>query len=190
MSRLDSRAYTWFVLCVAPQLELTVEKILGKEGYATFVPTRREYRFANHIARMKKRKTERIYPLMPRYIFVGMSDRTPGWERIFCFTGTLNYRRERIITSVLFNDGKPFEVPHNPIHDLMKRFSQGRFNCPEREKYMVTHREFKVGDEVLTEDGLFEGRVKDIDGDIATMLINIFGGNREIRVALDKLVAK
>ena len=190
MSRLDSREYDWFVLCVAPQRELAVEKILGGEGFATFVPTRREFRFANHIARMKKCKTEKTYPLMPRYIFVGMSDRTPGWERIFCFTGALNYRRERIISSVIFMNGKPYQIPHDPIHDLMDRFNHGHFNCPEREKYMQTYREFKVGDEVLTEDGLFEGRVKEIDGNIATMLVNIFGGNREIMVALDKLVAK
>ena len=71
MSRLDSREYDWFVLCVAPQRELAVEKILGGEGFATFVPTRREFRFANHIARMKKRKTEKTYPLFPRYILLG-----------------------------------------------------------------------------------------------------------------------
>lgn len=190
MSRLDSRDYTWYVLCVTPQRELAIQKIMDREGFATFVPTRREFRFANHIARMKKRKTEKIYPLMPRYCFLGMSGRTPGWDRVFCFTGTLNYRRQRIITSVIGVDGVPYQVPHNPIHDLMDRFNQGRFNCPEREKYMQTHREFKVGDEVLTEDGLFEGRVKEIDENIATMLINIFGGHREIKVALDKLVAK
>ena len=190
MSRLDSREFEWYVLRIAPQGELAVQQVMDGEGFATFVPTRREFRFANHIARMKKRKTERTYMLMPGYLFLGMSSGTPGFERVFCFTGTLNYRRERIISSVIFLDGKPYEIPEDPMFDLMKRFNQGRFNCPEREKYMQTHREFKEGDEVLTEDGLFEGRVKEIDGNIAVMLINIFGGNREIRVALDKLVAK
>ncbi len=190
MSRLDSREFRWFLLRITSQREPAVQKIMDLEGFATFMPTRREFRFTNHIARMKKRKTEKTYALMPGYLFLGMSAGTPGWERVFCFTGTLNYRRERIISRVIFMDGKPYEFPDNPIYDLMKRFNQGRFNCPEREKYMQTHREFKEGDDVMTEDGLFEGRVKEIDGNIATMLINIFGGNREIRVALDKLVAK
>ncbi len=190
MSRPDSREYSWYVLCVPPQKELAVEAIMGREGFATFVPTRREFRFANGIARMKKRKTEKTYPLFPRYLFLGMSGQTAGWDRVFCFTGTLNYRRRRVITGVIGIDGVPYQVPHDPIYKLMERFNKGHFNCPEREQYMQTHREFKEGDEVLTEDGLFEGKVMEINKNIATLLIDIFGGHREIRVELDKLVAK
>jgi len=59
--RLDHAAYTWFALTTPPQKELVVERLLTQTGFATFVPTRKEWRFANRIARAKRRKTEKTY---------------------------------------------------------------------------------------------------------------------------------
>ncbi len=192
MSRLDSRAYRWYALCVPPQREFAVERILGQAGFAVFVPTRTEWRFANRSARKKKSKREITYPLMPRYVFVGMNEGTPGWADIWRF---------RIVTSVIWDAGKPYEVPHDTrkgsnghpdrpgLRDLMWQHNAGQFRAPGEQQYMQTRREFEVGDSVLTDDGLFEGRVAEIEGKMARVFVDIFGGSREIKISLDKLVA-
>ena len=49
--------------------------------------------------------------------------------------------------------------------------------------------EFSIGEEVVTDDGLFTGKVTEIDGRIAVVFVDIFGSSREISVALAKLIA-
>ena len=189
MSRLDSREYDWFVLCVPPQREFAVEMIMGKEGFATFVPVVKEHKFANAAARARKVKTEVKLPIMPRYIFLGMSDNTPSWDRVFCFKGIFNYRRERVLTGVLGVNGKPCRVRHEPLRKFMLRHSAGEFNAPSYHKFMQTHREFEPGDMVITEDELFTGRVVDITDNRARVFIEIFGGSYEVSIPLEKLVS-
>ncbi len=131
MSRLDSSAFAWFVLCVRAQTELATEKIMGPsgEGFATFLPVSREFKFANGPARARMQKTEVALPIMPRYVFLGMSGLTPGWERVFCYTGIFNRYKRRIVTGVLGVDGKPCRVRHEPLRLFMLRHSKGEFNA-------------------------------------------------------------
>ena len=178
MSRLDSRAFRWYGLCVPPQRELVVSGILGREGFATFVPTRREYRFRSHTARVQKRRTAIEYPLMPRYVFAGMSDSTPSWHGIFKY---------RIVTSVISQDGKPYLMPHGPLWDLMQKWSKGKFSAPESQRYMYRG-EFKAGDRVVTDVG-FEGKVMKLNSSMARIWIEIFGSYREIDVDIESLAA-
>ncbi len=191
MKRLDSRNYDWFVLVVPPQRELAVEKILSDdEGFATFVPVTRKYDFANGAARARMEKTEVLLPLMPRYVFLGMkSGRTPGWDRVFCYTGIFNRYKRRIATGVLGVDGKPCQVRHEPLRLFMLRHSSGSFNAPSYHKHMQTHREFSVGDTVQTEDELFTGRVIDITDNRARVFIDIFGGGHEASIPLANLIS-
>ncbi len=190
MTRLDSREFRWYVLVTPPQKELAVEKIMSAEGYAAFVPVSRQHKYANEAARARKVKTEIALPIMPRYVFLGMSDRTPGWERVFCFTGIFNYRRERVLTGVLGVDGKPCQVRHEPLRQFMLRHSAGAFNSPSYHRYMrQTGREFEPGDMVVTDDQLFTGRVIEITDDRARVFIDIFGGGHEASIPIDKLVA-
>ncbi len=190
MKKLDSREYAWFVLCVPPQRELAVEKILSAEGYATFTPVTKKYGFANGAARARKQKTEVAIPLIPRYVFIGMSDRTPGWDRVWCYTGIFNKFRHRIATGVLGVDGKPCQVRHEPLRQFMLRHSSGAFNSPSYHRYMrQTGREFEPGDMVVTDDELFTGRVIEITDNRARVFIDIFGGGHEASIPIDKLVA-
>lgn len=178
--RLDSRAYNWFILCVPPRREFAVERILGDAGFAVFVPARTEWRFSNRIARKRKQKKEITLALMPRYLFLGMSDATPGWH------GALKFK---VVTSIIHLDGKPYEVPGNAVSDMMWRHNNGKFRAPGMQKYMETRREFEVGDKVLTEDGLFEGRVQEITPPFARVLIKMLGSSREVMVDLANLVS-
>ncbi len=189
MSRLDSSAFAWYVLVVPPQRELAVQQVMDREGFATFVPVTKKYDFANGAARARMQKTEVALPIMPRYIFIGMSDRTPGFERVFSYTGIFNKFKRRIATGVLGVDGKPCQVRHEPLRKFMLRHSSGAFNSPSYHKHMKTHREFEVGDMVITEDELFTGRVIDITGNRARVFIEIFGGTAEADISLENLVS-
>ena len=189
MSRLDSREFEWYVLCVPPQKELAVETIVGGEGFATFVPVKREHKFANEAARARMKKTEVVLPIMPRYIFLGMSDRTPDWDRVWCYTGIFNRYKHRIATGVLGANGRPCRVRHEPLRKFMLRHSAGEFNAPSYHKFMQTHREFEVGDMVVTEDELFTGRVINITDNRARVFIEIFGGGHYASIPLENLLS-
>ena len=190
MSRLDSRNYNWFVLVVPPQKELAVEKIMVGEGFATFVPVKRQHKFANAAARGRGIRTEKALPIMPRYVFIGMApDITPGWDRVFCYTGIFNRYKRRVANGVLGVDGRPCRVRHGPLRAFMLRHSAGEFNAPGYHVSEHVHRQFAPGDLVATEDELFAGRVVDIRGNRARVFIEIFGGGHEVSIPLEKLVS-
>ncbi len=190
MSRLDSREYSWFVLCVPPQREIAVEQIMGPdgEGFATFVPVTIRYDFANGAARARMIKTEIKLPIMPRYVFIGMSDRTPGFERVFCYTGIFNRYKHRIATGVLSLDGKPCQVRHEPLRKFMLRHSAGQFNAPlYHRKMRQTGREFGPGDMVTTEGEGFEFQVLDIEDGKASGFVKMFGKMNRVQVSIENL---
>lgn len=203
MSRLDSRDYRWFAICVPPQKEFVFQRLLDGDGFATFVPTRKVWRFRNHQARVQGKKHEVEYPIMPRYVFVGMNDHTPGWAEVFRYRVFFDrvsedqlrrrdrpgYRDRHVKASIVGFDGQPYQIPNRPLYNLMLAHNAGTFNAPDSHKYMQTHYEFGPDDRVITDDGLFEGRVQEISGNMAKVFIEIFGGYREIEVSLDKLVA-
>ncbi len=189
MSRLDSRAFRWFVLCVPPQRELFAKGVLKDEGFAVFVPVAREPKFANGAARARMIKTEVSVPIMPRYVFLGMNKHTPGWFGALRFT---------MITGVIWHGGKPYQVPHDSrvgttprpgIRELMWRHNRGEFDSPDHHKYMQTHNEFEEGADVITDLG-FEGRVEKITEDKAKVLIEILGSFHEIDIDLAKLTPR
>jgi transcription antitermination factor NusG len=154
---------------------------MSQAGFAVFVPAKTEWRFANEIARGRKKKTEQSFPLMPRYVFLGMNDTwTPGWYGVVRFN---------VVTSIIGFGGIPYEIPNKPIWDLMRKHNSGRFRAPRAHRFMQTSREFEVGDQIITEDGLFEGKVTEIKPPMARIFVDILGGYHEINVHLDRLVA-
>jgi len=178
---IDCRDYDWSLLCTPPQREFLAERLLIGEGFATFVPIRREFRFDNRVAKARRVKTEKHYPLLPRYIFLGMNEETPSWYSVFRF---------RVITSVVGIGNVPAKVYHKPLFDLIQRHARGRFNAPHQHRYMQTHREFKVGSTVFTSDGVLRGKVREIQGNMAKVLTRFLGADRIISVPLDNLVSE
>lgn len=189
MINSDSRAYRWYALTTAPQKELAVQKILDRDGFATFVATKTEFRYVNRTARVQRRKVERTYPLMARYVFVGMNEGTPGWGRISAFMHSVGDARGRAITGVIGQNGKPSPIPHDPLRDLMVRHASGRFNAPGYQRWMETRREFGVGDRVLTDIEGIEGKVIEITDAKARVLMEFLGASREVHIPLEKLAA-
>ena len=192
MTRLDSRDYTWYALCVPPQRELVVEKILANAGFAVFVPLRMEYRFANRAGRGRREKIERKYPIIPRIVFIGMNGHTPGWWGVLRF---------RIVTSIIGRGNIPAVIPHDTrpatntmperpgLRHLIWRYNEGQFMAPSHQQYMVTQREFEVGDLVQTDDELFVGRVVELSGNMATVFIELFGGTTKADINIEKLLS-
>ena len=200
MSRLDSREYNWYVLCVPAQEELAVQKIMDGEGFATFVPVAIKPKFANAAALARMVKVEVALPIMPRYMFIGMSDRTPGWARVFCYTGIFNRYKRRLATGVLGVNGKPAEVRHDTIKGkngepdmpglraFMLRHSKGEFNAPGYHKKMrQTGREFGPGDTVTTEGEGITFRVIDIEDGKAGGFVKMFGKVHKVNVSIENL---
>ncbi len=187
MSRLDSREYIWYVLCVPPQRELAVQQIMDREGFATFVPVKREFKFANGPARARMKKTASALPIMPRYVFLGMNPgKTPGWDRVFCYTSIFNRYKHRIASGVLGVDGKPCRVRHDPLRRFMLRHSAGAFNAPGYHSQMrQTGREFGPGDMVTTESITF--RVVDIEDGKAAGLVKMFNKVHRVNVSIEDL---
>ena len=189
MSRLDSRAFRWFVLCVPPQAELAAKRILKDAGFAVFVPTEIKRKITFNAAYRNGVETERTLPIMPRYVFLGMNEHTPGWAGVFRF---------RIVTGVIWHAGKPYQVPHDSrvgttprpgIRELMWRHNRGEFDSPDHHKYMQTHHEFEEGADVITDLGMI-GRVEKITEDRAQVLVEILGGFHAIDIDLAKLTPR
>lgn len=183
--RLDSRSYRWFALRVTPQQETLAATILADRGFATFVPVRRQWEFANGANRARVIKGEKMRPLMPGYVFIGMGDGTPGWSRALCF---------RFVHGVIGLEGEPMEIPHDDrpgrpgLRQLMWRQAGGEFNAPDYQRWQAsTQRTWEIGDVVTTPDEVLRGKVLDVDGDQAVLLAEFLGGVREIRADVSKL---
>jgi hypothetical protein len=69
----------WYGLTGPPQKEFAAQEIMTRRGYTTFCPFeslwRKKSRYTNE-------KDLRHFPLMPRYLFVGLGS-SPSWYYIF-----------------------------------------------------------------------------------------------------------
>ena len=192
--------YRWHVLTVNPQrLAITTKRLriakenntepepllqemLRREGFATFLPVRQEFRKPHRFAKVRD-KVERRYPLLPGYLFIGMSASTPSWYGIFRFD---------MVGGVLGRDGIPAVISARDISNLAGRSMSGAFKAPGAHQHMQTYREFQVGDMAEFGDGPMAGtpiKVIDIDGASATIRHMFFGSEREVVVSLENLVA-
>lgn len=170
---------------------------------------RREFRWTNRVTKAQGRKRERYFPLLPRYLFIGMNAQTPGWERVLCFVermepgrggwkqpidGPVRLKPRRGITGIITMNGEPYRVPHDSrgkdrpgLRDLMWRFAGGDFNAPDAHRHMATHREFEVGDRVTTMVENMTGVVIEITDTKARVLVELFGGQHEVTSDLARL---
>lgn len=170
----------WFALIVPPQKEFVAQKILRRYGLRTFVPVRREWRRRN---KFSKEKELRKFPLTPRYLFAGFDQGVPLWFNLFNLP---------VISGVVGIADEPMPIPVAAMCEFITK-TGGGMNAPEVQKFMRTHREFKVGDLVEIVDSPFDGLkvpVHSIEGNRAKVVLELFGGQVDsIEIALDKLVA-
>ena len=168
-------ALHWFLVRVPSNKELAAERILDDAGLVCFVPIERKFSRANNKV---KRRTELRFPQIPGYVLVGLESPQVaaslydgyGWDRLFRF---------KLVRGVVGHDGRPVRVPFGQLRPMLQR--QYNFRPVS---------EFEPGARAEILEGPFEGHVSeicDIKGGEAIMVLNLFGGEQEVRVALKLL---
>lgn len=188
--RTDSRSYDWFAVLCRPQGEKTADRIFEDMGFATFLPTRTAWRYITHKNKEMGTKFEVEYALMPRYLFLGINQGTPGIGAVYAFMERPGGRR--LIQGMLSDQGWPVVIPHdgrNGLRQLMWLHAGGEFRAPDYHRYMATYEEFNVG-ETGHHLGLgISGRVVDVTETQAQMAVQFFGAERLVSIKLEKVKA-
>jgi len=160
----------WYVVYANIKCEFRAEKGLLAKGYDVFLPrTRRWIRHA-------RKKTERVLPLLPRYLFVGFDINLMPWYEI---------RNTDGVEGVLSNNTIPVAVPAAAIEDLRVMQEMGVFD----ETTEVLR--LSVGDRVKMVTGPFAGHVctlKSARGkERVEVIMALFGRENVLRVPLSAL---
>jgi transcription termination/antitermination protein NusG len=171
------RDFHWYVAMTPPGRETVAVDRLAEKGIATILPVKEFYR---RKTRYQKKKSILQYPLMPRYLFVGVHSPLELSEI---------WTLKNVIQGFICMDGKPQEIPQYQVQNFVNRGSA--YTPPQAHKYMKTHQEFGVGDEVVVTEGVLAGRVvhvRAIVGDKAHILLDLLGHPHNVTLFLDTMV--
>lgn len=174
----------WYALLVPPQKEFVAQEILKRQGYLTFVPFEKKWRFRS---RYSQGKELRDYPMMPRYVFAAFRPvdddgraLIPRWFDIFNL---------QIIKGVVGLHGVPKRI--NGIPALIRTYRNG-LRRPDEEKFMRTHKEYAEGDLAIIKDPRFIDRIVTVDkieDGRAWFKIELFNEQIELSLPADRLEA-
>ena len=170
---------TWYALTVMPRREFQAADSLAQRGFEAYVPMVRKFRGVN---RYVQRKRLRSFALMPGYVFLGVES-VPEWYLVLC---------ARYVRGVISVDAEPLKVPLFEMDGLKNREAGGEFTAWDAERYMISNREFSVGDDAEIVVGPFAGqsvKVLEIGEETAKVLLTMFGGERCVEVGLEVLEA-
>jgi transcriptional antiterminator RfaH len=160
----------WYVVYTSIKCEFRAEKGLLAKGYDVFVP--RAKRWIRHA----RKKTERVIPLLPRYLFVGFDVDLMPWYEI---------RNTDGVEGVLSNNSIPVAVPAAAVEDLRAMQEIGVFD----ETTEVLR--LSPGDSVKLVKGPFAGHVctlKSARGKARVeVILALFGRENILRVPLSAL---
>lgn len=170
---------SWFVVRISGAEEFRAQRMLSRLGVWVFLPTETKWRRLNRYARDKQR---RDYPLLARYLIVGLTEGGPGWLALFN-TG--------LIRGIVCENGRPYRLYQEEVEALNEALDAGAYVAPASQRFMRTGGEFAAGDDVFIVEGPYEGRrvtVADIVGSAAKVPLAILGEKRLVDVPLDALV--
>lgn len=146
--------------------------MLKRHGLHVFLPTEIKWR---RVTRHEKKP--RVYPLLPRYLFV--ADANP-WELMRQYNG-------RGLTGVLTLDGRRAAVASQREIDWLAAQSGGYVNTAQR-----VGKALEPGKLVQVTAGPYKDwtvKLESINGRTARILMHMFGGVREVEVPLAQLEA-
>jgi transcriptional antiterminator RfaH len=157
---------TWCVVHTQPSKELLAKQHLIDQGYEVYLP-----RFKK-ICRHARKVEEKLVPLFPRYLFLGMDLTSARWRSV---NGT------RGVSHLLMSDDlNPAKVPTRVVEDL-KSHEMGDGTLP------VTSLEtFIKGDKVRITEGAFQDQTavfESLDDKSRVQLLLTFMG-REMKMTL------
>jgi transcription antitermination factor NusG len=158
----------WFALRTAPREEKKVEARLKHFGVNVFLPT--ELSDPIRHGRRKGLRLERAK--LPGYLFV--SDCNP-WA-------VLNAFRDRGVKGIVCTDGRPGRIAHERMETYARQSAapliHSRAIVPGRRAELLA-----PGCEHVVVD------VVDVKGDVARVLMHLFGARREVEVKVQHLMA-
>lgn len=169
----------WHIVRINRADEFRAQTMLSRLGVWVFLPTETKWRRLNRYA---KEKRQRDYPLLARYLIVGLVKGGPGWLALF---------KTGYIKGVVCENGRPYRLYQQEVEALNAALAAGAYVAPGAQRFMRSGAEFAKGDEVFIVDGPYEGRkvqVADIVGPSAKIPLDIFGDKRLVDVPLDVLV--
>lgn len=157
---------TWCVAYTQPSKEFQALQNLKDQGYEVYLP-----RFKK-LCRHARRVQEKLAPLFPRYIFVGMDLTTARWRSV---NGTRG-----VSYLLMADDLVPSKVPSGVIENLRSQeLSEGVVAVSSLDTFIK-------GDRVRIMDGVFKDQTATVDflDDKARVqvLLNFMG--REVNIAL------
>jgi len=188
----------WHMIRTAPQREFHVNDLLSDFGLTVYAPFERVPRAVNKYTKAKRERRRFVTrPVLRGYVFVALPEGDDRAYRRFLFT---LYRLKLIRGLVgmekraraLFSDNiETLRQIYGPGYDRHK--DKDRCDDPSPLGLMQTGKEFAIGDVV----GLYDGPLSEIDLIVteiqdaqATMLMTIFGQEREVHAPVADLVKK
>jgi transcription antitermination factor NusG len=135
----------WYVLPVASQSELTLEKKIRSLGYGAMAPWHEGQKYV----RGNRRKWRR--PLYVGYVFISLPEHAAGWQHV---SSELNTLERKTVFRLLGGDAPA--VLRTADVEYLSSIADGKYR-PED-----TAATFVVGDRVLVPDGYFQGIARTI----------------------------
>lgn len=157
-------AMAWYALQITPQKELVGQEIMRRQGFMTYVPVEYRWRKKNRYTRDKQK---RVFPLLPRYLFIGFDPDQVSFFAPFLRPESRAYQKgdeavtERrifnvfalpIVTGCVGVADEPRQLVTDQVVKFVNRYPDG-LQRPKEEKYMRTGKEFKTGDMVRVAEG-------------------------------------
>ncbi|CDP52343.1 hypothetical protein [Devosia sp. DBB001] len=170
----------WYALTTHPQKEYTLAHILRSLGVETFVPTQTRWRATNRHTKARRHKEEMAFAVVPRYVFAGFPG-TPPWFHL---------SQIPLVTGVVGDKEQALRLNRFRFIEFAAAYANGALRAPVEQRHMRSREEFGVGDQVTIVSGAFRDHVvpvTQIDGDMGTVLLSLFGTEREIDLPLEYL---
>ena len=163
----------WYALRTSPLKERAVTEILENRGVSALCPTETRWRRDG-----RKRRIPIERPLLPRYVLMRYDD---PWAVVRAMQG-------RGVCGVVCFDGVPAKIPERSVIRLARRSGKAIPNTAA-----PIHRTFAPGDNVEAVSGWLAGKgvveLLEINGEVGTLLVEMFGVLRPVPYRLDQLEA-
>lgn len=201
MSGINISGHHWFLLLARPNRVFKAAAALQDRGLVTALPYdwRSRRRGSRHCKSVLRFPLAQLGP----YLMTGFETPIPAWRRLF---------EDPVLAPLLSgvvsvtSDGLPTPIPAKEIFKQQVRHGTGLYELPPKSAiYEIEDQQLHVGDEVKVgqwrrwsrgqeefDEGGFAGKVvtiKEIRGDMAKVLLPMFGIDMVVPVPLERLAA-
>lgn len=201
MSDINISAHHWYLLVARPNRVFKAASVLQDRGLVTALP----YDWRSRRRGSRHCKSVRRFPQaqLGSYLMTGFPTAQPAWRSLF-----EDPKLEPLLSGVVSvtSDGMPTPIGAPEIFRQQMRYGTGLYQLPPTSVIEeVEDQQLEVGMEVRVgrwkrytrgqeefDEGGFVGKVvtiAEIDGEIAKVLMSMFGIDMAVRVPLERLAA-